>query len=108
MTQIDAAGAVFSALADPTRRTLLQTIAGHPAATATELAATLPITRQAVIKHLAALSDAGLLDREREGREVRYSVTPAPLSDAVSWMAAVGGEWDDRLGALKRQFDEPR
>jgi DNA-binding transcriptional ArsR family regulator len=101
----DPAGAVFSALADPTRRTLLQTIADHPAATATELAAALPITRQAVIKHLSALADAGLLDRAREGREVRYSVTPAPLSDAVSWMASVGGQWDDRLAALKRQFD---
>jgi DNA-binding transcriptional ArsR family regulator len=100
----DPAGAVFSALADPTRRSLLQSISEHPEATATELAATLPITRQAVNKHLAALADAGLLGREREGREVRYSVTPAPLSDAVSWMAAVGGEWDDRLADLRRRL----
>jgi DNA-binding transcriptional ArsR family regulator len=101
-----AAGAVFSALADPTRRSLLASISSRPAATATELAAELPITRQAVIKHLTALADAGLLDREREGREVRYSVTPAPLSDAVSWMASVGGQWDDRLAALKRQLEQ--
>jgi DNA-binding transcriptional ArsR family regulator len=101
----DPAGAVFGALADPTRRRLLATIAGHPEATATELASELPISRQAVIKHLSALADAGLLDRERTGREVRYHVTPAPLSDAVSWMAQVGGQWDDRLGALKRGFD---
>jgi DNA-binding transcriptional ArsR family regulator len=102
----DAAGAVFSALADPTRRALLAAIADQPATTATELAAELPITRQAVIKHLTALAHAGLLDRARQGREVRYSVTPAPLSDAVSWMAAVGGQWDDRLAALKRQLEE--
>ena len=48
-----------------------------------------------MLKHLNALSDAGLLDRERSGREVRYRVTPEPLSDAVSWMAAVGAQWDD-------------
>jgi DNA-binding transcriptional ArsR family regulator len=100
----DHAGAVFGALSDPTRRRLLATIADRPAATATELASELPISRQAVIKHLSALADAGLLDRERSGREVRYRVTPAPLSDAVSWMAEVGGQWDDRLAALKRQF----
>ena len=75
----DRAGAVFGALADPTRRTLLAALARHPEATATELAAELPITRQAVLKHLSALADAGLLDRERSGREVRYTVTPAPL-----------------------------
>jgi DNA-binding transcriptional ArsR family regulator len=100
----DPAGVVFGALSDPTRRTLLQTIASQPAATATELAAELPISRQAVIKHLSALADAGLLDRERAGREVRYTVTPEPLSEAVSWMAEVGGQWDERLAALKRRF----
>ncbi|HEY5317815.1 MAG TPA: metalloregulator ArsR/SmtB family transcription factor [Solirubrobacteraceae bacterium] len=99
------AGAVFGALSDPTRRRLLETIADRPAATATELASELPISRQAVIKHLCALADAGLLDRQRTGREVRYRVTPAPLSDAVSWMAEVGGQWDDRLNALKGHFD---
>jgi DNA-binding transcriptional ArsR family regulator len=101
----DQAGAVFGALADPTRRRLLATIADRPAATATELASELPISRQAVLKHLSALADAGLLDRERSGREVHYHVTPAPLSDAVSWIAQVGGQWDDRLTALKRGFD---
>jgi DNA-binding transcriptional ArsR family regulator len=94
---------VFGALADPTRRELLSSIARHPS-TATELAGGLPISRQAVVKHLGALTDAGLLQRERAGREVRYRVTPEPLSDAVSWMAHVGARWDDRLAALERTF----
>src|SRR5437660_3418223 len=100
----DRTDAVFGALADSTRRTLLATIAHQPSVTATELAAELPITRQAVLKHLTALTDAGLLDRERSGREVHYRVTPEPLSDAVSWMAAVGAQWDERLGALSAQL----
>ena len=104
MSVSDPAGAVFGALSDPTRRALLATIADRPAATATELASELPISRQAVVKHLVALADAGLVDRERSGREVRYRVTPAPLSDAVSWMAEVGGQWDERLAALQVQL----
>ncbi len=97
------ADAVFGALADPTRRHLLSALADHPA-TATELAGGLPVSRQAVIKHLNALSEAGLVSRRRAGREVRYSVTPAPLSSAVSWIATVGAQWDDRLAALARAF----
>jgi DNA-binding transcriptional ArsR family regulator len=99
------ADAVFGVLADPTRRQLLSAIAAHPA-TATELAGGLPISRQAVVKHLSALSDAGLLDRERTGREVRYRVTPAPLSDAVTWIAEVGSQWDDRLARLAAAVDD--
>lgn len=100
----DPAGAVFSALSDPRRRALLAAIAQQPQSTATELAAELPISRQAVLKHLSALAGAGLLDRERDGREVRYRLTPEPLSEAVSWMAEVGGQWDERLATLGRQF----
>jgi DNA-binding transcriptional ArsR family regulator len=103
----DRAGAVFGALSDPTRRALLAAIAEHPAATATQLAAELPISRQAVVKHLNALTDAGLVDRTRAGREVRYQFTPAPLSDAVGWMAEVGAEWDDRLAVLRNQLGAP-
>jgi len=95
----DPAAAVFEALADPVRRRLLSQLSDSPA-TATELAADLPISRQAVAKHLASLSEAGLLQRERAGRDVRYRVTPAPLTEAVSWMASVGGQWDDRLARL--------
>ncbi len=95
----DAAGAVFGALADPTRRRLLSTLSRHPA-TATDLAHDLPISRQAVTKHLRALTEAGLLAPERSGRDVRYIVTPEPLTAAASWMATVGGQWDHRLDAL--------
>ncbi len=103
----DDAGLVFGALADPTRRALLAAIAHQPQTTATELAAELPISRQAVLKHLSALGEAGLVNRERSGREVHYRVTPAPLSDAVSWMADVGAQWDERLEVLKRQLPQP-
>lgn len=102
----DRADAVFGALADPMRRQLLAAIAAQPA-TATELASALPITRQAVAKHLGSLSEAGLLARERAGRDVRYHVTPAPLSSAVSWMAEVGGQWDQRLARLGEALAEP-
>jgi DNA-binding transcriptional ArsR family regulator len=102
--EADRADAVFGALSDRTRRTLLATIAAGPSCTATELASGLPISRQAVVKHLNALADAGLLQRERAGREVRYSVTPAPLSDAVYWMTEVGEQWDERLAVLGRQL----
>jgi DNA-binding transcriptional ArsR family regulator len=95
--------AVFGALADPTRRSLLSALAGRPA-TATELAGGLPISRQAVVKHLSALAEAGLVSRERNGREVRYSVTPAPLSGAASWIATVGAQWDERLASLAQAF----
>jgi DNA-binding transcriptional ArsR family regulator len=103
MPHEDPRDAVFGALADPTRRRLLSAIAEHPA-TATELAGGLPISRQAVVKHLNALTEAGLLERLRSGRQVRYRVTPAPLSEVVSWMAEVGGQWDDRLAALERSL----
>lgn len=100
----DRAGPVFEALSDPMRRRLLTRISAAPA-TATELAAQLPISRQAVAKHLTSLSMAGLLDRERSGRDVRYSVTPEPLSEAMQWMAEVGGRWDKRLARLERAID---
>ena len=92
--------AVFDALGDPSRRTLVRAIAARGDATATELAADLPVTRQAVAKQLAALADAGLLRATRSGRETRYAVTPEPLGDAVGWMVEVGARWDDRLARL--------
>lgn len=89
----DPLGQVFSALADERRRHVLGFLATNGTATATELSDELPITRQAVAKHLGALSDAGLVERERRGRETRYRLTRA------------GEEWDERLGALRRHLD---
>jgi DNA-binding transcriptional ArsR family regulator len=92
--------AVFDALGDATRRQVFREIAERPELTASSLASELPITRQAVAKHLAALHRAGLVEPRREGRETRYTLTPAPLMDAMDWMAEVGGAWDQRLARL--------
>ena len=73
--------------------------------TQTELAAQLPVTRQAVAKHLAALGEAGLVEPARRGRESRYRLTPAPFEAAALWMAALGAEWDRRLEALQQHLE---
>lgn len=91
---------VFAALSDPTRREVLRSLAQRPELTASRLAGELPITRQAVAKHLAALQKAGLVEPRREGRETKYTLTPAPLVDAMDWMAEVGAAWDTRLERL--------
>jgi DNA-binding transcriptional ArsR family regulator len=96
---------VFAALADPNRRRLLGYLAERETATATELAAELPVTRQAVAKHLTALRAAGLVEPSRQGRETRYRLTPEPLAEAMTWMAEVGAQWDGRLEALRRYLD---
>lgn len=98
------AGDIFDALADGNRRELVMRLAGRDTATATELSAELPLTRQGVAKHLAALREAGLVAPQRRGRETRYRLTPAPLGDAISWMASVEARWDERLGALERHL----
>ncbi|HZS24123.1 MAG TPA: helix-turn-helix transcriptional regulator [Gaiellaceae bacterium] len=97
-------GRIFDALGDPSRRSLVEAVAARGDATATELAADLPVTRQAVAKQLAALADAGLLSVTRAGRETRYAVTPEPLADAVAWIVDVGAEWDERLARLGRSL----
>ena len=86
---------VFAALADPTRRSLLHAVVDRGDATATELAVGLPITRQAVTKHLGVLADAGLVHATRAGRETRYRPTTEPLDEAMTWIA--------RLEALQRR-----
>ena len=100
--------AVFAALADPTRRRLLDQLSSDGPLTATELATSYPVSRQAVVKHLTALAAAGLLDAERHGREVRYGVVPGRLGRASSWMSEVGARWDRRLDALERQLGRIR
>ena len=97
--------AVFAALSDPTRRAVVRSLAERPGLTASLLAQQLPVTRQAVSKHLAALSDAGLVQSRRQGRETRYTLTPAPLAEAMEWMVEVGAEWDVRLERLSVTAD---
>ncbi len=95
---------VFAALADRTRRDVLELIGSSGEASATQLARQLPVSRQAINKHLASLAAAGLVADRRAGREVLYRLTPAPMSEAMGWMTSVGAEWDDRLAALKRHL----
>lgn len=100
--------AVFEALADPTRRALMQALSESGPATLAELSARLPVTRQAVTKHLALLREAGLVTPHGEVRGRRYELTPAPLADAVGWMMDVGAGWDDRLARLKNLVESRR
>jgi DNA-binding transcriptional ArsR family regulator len=100
------ADGVFAALADPTRRRLLDQLAAEGPLTATALAEDYPMSRQAVAKHITALAGAGLVVGERIGREVRYRVAGAGLGDAATWLAGVETRWDRRLDALQRRFKE--
>ena len=99
---------VFAALGDPTRREVLEQVAARGDATATELAAALPVTRQAVAKHLNVLAGAGLVQARREGREVRYSVRTEPLGETARWMAGIASQWDARLAAIKQMAEDER
>ncbi|GLW11677.1 putative transcriptional regulator, ArsR [Microtetraspora sp. NBRC 13810] len=98
----EAVDSVLVALADPTRRRLLDLLAAHGEATATTLAERLPVSRQAVVKHLAVLDAAGLVSGNRIGREVRYAVRPAALDATARWMGALAADWDRRLAHVKR------
>ena len=93
---------LFAALADPTRRHLVERLASGGGASATALAAELPISRQAVAKHLAALGGAGLVEGRRAGRETLYELRPQRLDEAAEWIESVGADWDDRLTRLRR------
>lgn len=96
------ADSVFVALADPTRRKLLDLLAAQGEVTATTLADGLPVSRQAVVKHLAVLDAAGLVAGRRAGREVRYAVRPEVLDATARWMATLAADWDRRLANVKR------
>jgi len=97
---------VFTALADPTRRAILARLAAHGPATATDLADRLPITRQAIAKHLVLLADAGLVTSELgERRRVRYRLHSAPVQVAQQYLAALAHDWDNRLEALRDHLD---
>jgi len=93
---------VFVALADPTRRSILADLASHGPATATDLADRLPITRQAIAKHLALLAEVGLVTAEPgERRRVRYRLRSAPMQVAQQFLAGLARDWDSRLEALQ-------
>jgi DNA-binding transcriptional ArsR family regulator len=93
---------VFTALADPSRRSVLAALAACGPATATDLAARLPITRQAIAKHLTLLADAGLVTAEPgERRRVRYRLRSAPMRVAQQFLAALARDWDGPLDALQ-------
>jgi DNA-binding transcriptional ArsR family regulator len=97
---------VFTALADPSRRAILAALAAGGPATATDLAAQLPITRQAIAKHVALLTDAGLVTAEPgERRRVRYRLHSAPMRVAQQFLAALARDWDGPLDALKNHLD---
>ena len=97
---------VFTALADPTRRQILAALATSGPATATDLATGLPITRQAIAKHLALLAEAGLVAAEPgERRRVRYRLQSAPMQVAQQFLAALARDWDRQLGALQDHLD---
>jgi DNA-binding transcriptional ArsR family regulator len=97
-----AADQVFAALADPTRRQLLELLGEQAAASATALAGQLPVSRQAVVKHLAVLQQSDLVTRRRDGREVVFTVHPERLVATASWMTSVAASWQERLQLLKQ------
>lgn len=97
---------VFDALADRTRRRIVELLARAPA-TAGELADELPVSRQAVVKHLGVLEDATLVKGVREGRRVVYELTPGKFADATRWMHDVGAAWDRRLAKLRDRVTKP-
>jgi DNA-binding transcriptional ArsR family regulator len=97
--------AVFGALADPTRRQIVQRLLQDGPVSATDLAVGFPMTRQAVVKHLQVLADAGLVDGRRHGREVRFAPSADGLSDAQRWIARTGAAWDRRLGRLRDRLE---
>ncbi|GHO89373.1 ArsR/SmtB family transcription factor [Dictyobacter formicarum] len=100
---------VFVALADPTRRLLLEQLCQEGSGTATSFAARLPITRQAVTKHLTILAEAGLVTVQEVGRERRYLPHPEALQSVTTWIATIEARWDQRLAALRSYLlDEPR
>jgi DNA-binding transcriptional ArsR family regulator len=93
---------VLTALADPMRRHILLVLARRGVGTATTLATEVPVSRQAVVKHLSVLDRAGLITGQRSGREMQYRVQPEALDITARWMSRLAVEWDLRLQAIKR------
>src|ERR1700722_10117776 len=96
---------VLGALADPTRRQVLEALAGRPAASASALARELPISRQMVLRHLAVLQESDLVSSSRVGREVLFQVRSAPLMETADWLSSLAAQWDSRLAALRTRAE---
>jgi DNA-binding transcriptional ArsR family regulator len=100
-TATDTVDDVLTALADPMRRRLLDRLAAHGETTATVLATELPVSRQAVVQHLARLGKVELVASHRSGRERWYTVRPEPLTATARWMTQMAAQWDTRLAAIR-------
>lgn len=96
----------FRALGDPTRRQIVDWLATGDSATATEVADRLPISRQAVARHMSTLENGGVVTGSRHGREYRYSLNPEPLREAVRWLDRRTASWDRALGRLADHLDQ--
>jgi ArsR family transcriptional regulator, cadmium/lead-responsive transcriptional repressor len=104
----DDVGRVFAALADPTRRQMVQALLRDRTTTVPALTAALPITRQAVAKHISTLDGAGLIERETGGgREVSYRLRSGALGPAAAWIRDAESAWDERLARLKDAVERP-
>ncbi len=95
--------AMLQALADPSRRTMLEILRDHPAS-AGELAAALPIARPGVSRHLRVLRAAGLVEVEQQAQFRIYRVRPEPLTELDSWLAPYRALWEQRLDALHTEI----
>jgi DNA-binding transcriptional ArsR family regulator len=93
---------LWSAIADPSRRQVLDLLVSHGDVSASWLAGRVPFSRQAVSKHLVVLERSGLISRRKQGREVLYQVEADRLDQAARALAELAAQWDRRLGALKR------
>lgn len=100
------ADVLWSAVGDPTRRALLDALLASEPRSATRLSQQLPVTRQAVAKHLAVLEQVGLVRTHKQGRERLYAVDPDQLTQATAQLQAVGRRWDQRLDRIRRLAEE--
>lgn len=98
---------VFTALADPTRRSVFQKLAERDASSATALASGMTVSRQAVVAHLAVLERSRLVSSRRAGREVLFSIQPERLIAAAAWMTTLASTWEERMGLLKQMAERP-
>jgi DNA-binding transcriptional ArsR family regulator len=98
-------GALCAALADDTRRNVLDAVARSGPTTATRISADLPVSRQAVAKHLSVLESAGLVTQQRAGRETTFDVVPGSLRPLASWVQSTESAWNRRLERLRRHVE---